>query len=172
MDQNETIAQFIQTWGTLGAQWGINRTMAQIHALMLVSPDPMSTDAIMERLTISRGNANSNIRQLVEWDLLRKELVPGDRKEYFKAEKDIWEVARRIAVNRRRRELDPMMNALKELQDEMPSSEHLDAVGRELSNAIDGILQMGEKAGSLMDLVLKLDGNNFFKLMIGRSPKK
>src|SRR6218665_640479 len=116
MKFDEAKKQFIQTWGTLGSEWGINRTMAQIHALLLISPDPVTTDAIMEELQISRGNANMNLRDLLGWNLIRKELMPADRKEYFAAEKDIWEVARRIATERKRREIEPVKNALSRLK--------------------------------------------------------
>ena len=95
MEFNEAKAQFIQTWGKLGSEWGINRTMAQVHAILLISPKAMSAEEIMAELSISRGNANMNIRDLINWNLVHKKLVPGDRKEYFTAEKDIWEVARR-----------------------------------------------------------------------------
>jgi hypothetical protein len=100
MQYEEGKRQFIQTWGKLGGEWGINRTMAQVHALLLISPRPLSTEQVMEELSISRGNANMNLRDLLDWNLVHKELVPGDRKEYFVAEKDIWEVAKRIARER------------------------------------------------------------------------
>ena len=113
----EAKAQFIQTWGSLGAQWGINRTMAQIHALLLISPDPLSADEIMAELNISRGNTNMNVRELINWGLVERVLRPGERREYFVAEKDIWKVATHIARERKRRELDPIMKVLGQLQE-------------------------------------------------------
>ena len=112
MNLEEAKEQFIQTWGTLGTTWGINRTMAQIHALLLISPDALSTEEIMEKLNVSRGNTNMNTRELIAWGLVHKELKSGDRKEYFAAQKDIWEVAQCIIRERKRRELDPMKKAL------------------------------------------------------------
>ncbi|MET7001091.1 GbsR/MarR family transcriptional regulator [Chitinophaga defluvii] len=113
----EAKAQFIQTWGSLGAQWGINRTMAQIHALLLISPDPLSADDIMEELNISRGNTNMNVRDLINWGLVEKVLIPGERREFFSAEKDIWKVSTLIARERKKRELDPIIKVLNQLQE-------------------------------------------------------
>jgi len=116
MEFNEAKAQFIQTWGKLGSEWGINRTMAQVHAILLISPIPLCTEDIMEQLSISRGNTNMNVRDLLNWTLIYKELIPGDRKEYFIAEKDIWEVARRIIRERKKREMEPVVRALNQLK--------------------------------------------------------
>ena len=90
MKLTESREKFINAWGTLATSWGINRTMAQVHALLLVSPDPLSTEEVMEELKISRGNANMNIRTLIDWGLLFKETKAGERKEFFRAEKDLW----------------------------------------------------------------------------------
>jgi DNA-binding transcriptional regulator GbsR (MarR family) len=116
MSYEEAKAKFIQTWGTLATQWGINRTMAQLHALLLIAPEPLSTEDVMEQLQISRGNANMNLRELIDWGLIFRHLKPGERREYFYAEKDIWKVARQVAKERRRREIKPVMEALNELQ--------------------------------------------------------
>src|SRR5271163_2942662 len=90
MQLAEAKAKFIADWGRFGTNWGINRTMAQIHALLLVSPDALSAEEVMEQLSISRGNANMNLRELMDWGLVQKVIVPGERKEFFSAEKDIW----------------------------------------------------------------------------------
>ncbi|MFN6074918.1 MAG: GbsR/MarR family transcriptional regulator, partial [Fluviicola sp.] len=116
MELQQAKNQFVQLWGNFGTQWGINRSMAQIHALLMVSEGPMSTDEIMEALQISRGNANMNIRDLVAWNLIYKETITGDRKEFFRAEKDMWEVAKRIVRERKRRELEPLQQQLAELK--------------------------------------------------------
>ena len=113
----EAKAEFINQWGILGSQWGINRTMAQVHALLLVAAQPLSTDDIMEQLNISRGNANMNIRELIDWQLVQKTLIAGDRKEYFTAEKDIWKVATQIIKERKKRELEPMLKLLDQLEE-------------------------------------------------------
>ncbi len=115
MNIAEAKQKFIEHWGILATQWGINRTMAQVHALMLITEKPLSTDDIMAELNISRGNANMNVRELMNWNLVRKTITQGDRKEYFAAEKDIWKVATYIMEQRKKRELDPMVKLLDEL---------------------------------------------------------
>ena len=109
--------KFIQSWGSLGSSWGINRTMAQIHALLLVSDEPLSAEDIMSGLQISRGNTNMNVRTLIDWGIVSKEFKVGERKEFFVADKDIWAVARQITRERRRRELEPLVDAIKDLKD-------------------------------------------------------
>lgn len=112
-DFKQTKADFIAQWGTLGSSWGINRTMAQIHAYLMLAVEPTDTNTIMEALKISRGNANSNLRDLVGWGLIRRTVYPGDRKEYFEAEKDVWTMFCIIARERKRREIEPALNLLK-----------------------------------------------------------
>ena len=96
MNYHEGKHKFIQAWGTLGSSWGINKVMAQIHALLLISPKSLTTDDIMEELKISRGNANMNIRALMDWGIVEKELIVGERKDHYRAGKDIWELARQV----------------------------------------------------------------------------
>ena len=80
--------KFIGHWGTLGSAWGVNKTMTQIHALLMVTDDPVTTDDLMERLSISRGNAHSNIKELVNWGIVKQVIIPGERKDYYTAEKE------------------------------------------------------------------------------------
>ena len=111
----EARAQFIHLWGVSGSSWGVSKTLAQVHALLLVSPAALSTEDIMEQLTISRGNASMTVRELIDWGLIYKELRPGERREYFVAEKDMLQVTRCIIRARKRRELDQMKRALDQL---------------------------------------------------------
>src|ERR1700742_1523 len=115
MDLAEGKLKFIEAWGKLGSEWGINRTMAQVHALLLISPEALTTEEVMEQLHISRGNANMTLRDLIDWGLVEKEHRTGERKEYFFAEKDTWIIARQVAQERKKRELDPMLKILNEL---------------------------------------------------------
>src|ERR1700754_5037599 len=96
MKLNEARQQFIASWCAFGTHWGINRTMAKIHALLFVSAEPLSAEDVMEELNISRGNANMNIRELINWGLVQRTLITGERREFFTAEKDIWKVVRQI----------------------------------------------------------------------------
>ena len=105
--------EFVTQWGIMGAQWGINRTMAQIHDLLMTAPDVMSTDEVMETLEISRGNAHTNLKDLVSWGLIRIVTKKGERKEFFEAEKDVWEIFRRVARERKRREIEPALETLR-----------------------------------------------------------
>jgi DNA-binding transcriptional regulator GbsR (MarR family) len=164
MELQEAKYQFTQTWGKLASEWGINRSMAQVHALLLVSAEPLSTEDIMEQLQISRGNANMNIRELMTWDLISKVLRPGDRKEYFEAEKDIWEVAKRVAKERKRREVEPLIKALAQI-----SKVEGDSKNKEIKAFKDTISNLTDFVGKMdqsMDTMLKADENWFFGTII------
>ena len=104
--------QFVAQWGALGTQWGINRTMAQIHALLMTTTEPLGTDEVMERLQISRGNAHTNLKELVAWGLIRVVVKKGERREFFEAEKDVWQIFTTAARERKRREIDPALGVL------------------------------------------------------------
>lgn len=116
MNLEEAKIKYIHTWGSLATSWGINKTMAQVHALLLVSTEPLSAEDIMEALKISRGNVNMNVRALIDWGIVRKEFVVGERKEFFVADKDIWELFKQITKERKKREIEPVLRVLEELQ--------------------------------------------------------
>lgn len=109
---------FIAQWGAMGSAWGINRTMAQVHALLMITPEPLSTDDVMAELKISRGNAHGNLRELIGWGLIRSVIRKGERKEYFEAEKDVWKMFCTIARERKRREIEPIIEVLERCQEE------------------------------------------------------
>ncbi len=111
---HEARDEFVSQWGVIGSAWGINRTMAQIHALLITATGPLSTDQVMEELKISRGNAHSNLRDLVSWGLVRSVVRKGERKEFFEAEKNVWKMFCTILRERRRRELRPALGVLKD----------------------------------------------------------
>ncbi len=108
--------EFITQWGAMGSAWGVNRTLAQIHALLMVSPEPLTTDQVMEELQISRGNAHTNLRELVDWGLLRSLYRKGERKELFQAEKDVWKMFCIITRERKKREIAPALETLQRCQ--------------------------------------------------------
>jgi len=157
MDFREGREKFIQSWGTLGSSWGINRTMAQIHALLLISPEALSAEDIMGELQISRGNANMNIRALIDWGLVYKELKPGERREFFVAEKDMWEVVKRIITERKKRELEPMLKLL----DDLSSVEVDSPEAQEFAEIVKEIKLFSSKADSTLDTLVKADSNWF-----------
>jgi DNA-binding transcriptional regulator GbsR (MarR family) len=115
MEYKEAKDKFINTWGSLGSLWGINKAMAQIQALLFITPKPLSMEDIMEELKISRGNTSMNLRQLMDWGIVTKELIAGERKEFFTTEKDVQELARIVAKERSRREIKPVIKVLAEV---------------------------------------------------------
>lgn len=103
---------FIALWGEMASRWGVPRTMAEAHALLFVHGDPLHAEAIMERLRISRGNASMTLRTLVEWGIITRHHARGDRREYFRAEQDVWKLFATVARARKRREIDPLVEGL------------------------------------------------------------
>jgi len=159
MKLTEAKAQFISSWGAFGTHWGINRTMAQIHALLLISPDPLTQDDIMEELNISRGNVNMNTRDLIDWGLVDRVLIPGERKEFFTAEKDIWKVATQIIKERKKRELDPMLKLLAQLENIEEGKK--DKEGRQFVDTVTGIRKFGNQADKMLEVMIKADESWF-----------
>lgn len=153
MEITEAKQRFIEHWGKMGTEWGINRCMAQIHALLLITPHPLCAEKIMEDLCISRGSVNINLRALIDWGLVEKKLKPGERKEYFMGEKDLWTVFKCIIENRRKRELEPLIHEMHELQQVNGDSKETE----EYLKIINGISRMTAKADSILDILMRLD---------------
>src|SRR5262245_39836564 len=131
--------QFVSQWGVIGSAWGVNRTMAQIHALLITAPTALSTDDIMEELKISRGNAHSNLRDLVSWGLVRSVVRKGERKEFIEAEKDVGTMFCIIVRERRRREIRPAQTVLRECLNRTKSlrGDEADAFNKHLKQLSD-----------------------------------
>lgn len=155
----EARTEFITKWGAFGSHWGINRTMAQVHALLLISADPLSQDDIMEQLNVSRGNANMNIRALMDWGLVERVIIPGERREFFVAEKDIWKVATQILRERKKREFDPMMRTVESLEN--IEGDKKDKNHKQFTETISSIKSFGRQADRMMDVMVKADENWF-----------
>ena len=164
MKLNEAKQQFISSWGAFGTHWGINRTMAQIHALLLISPDPLTQDDIMEGLNISRGNTNMNIRELINWGLVDRVILSGERKEFFTAEKDIWKVVRQIVKERKKRELDPMLKLLDQLED--VEGDKRDKHVKTFVDTVSGIKRLGLQADKTLDVMIKAEESWFVGAMM------
>ena len=107
------VERFILHWGDMGSQWGVNRSVSQIHALLYLSERPLTAEEIAASLGLARSNVSTSIRELMAWNLIRRVPVKGDRRDHFEAEADLWEIAMRIAAVRKERELDPAVDALK-----------------------------------------------------------
>lgn len=161
MKLQEAQKQFIQVWGALGTSWGINKAMAQIQAILLVSPEPLSTEEIMEKLNISRGNANMNLRALIDWGIVHKVYKTGERKDFFSSEKDIWDLARQVAAERKRRELDPVLKMLSQVSQVKDNQTKEVAEFKKMTRDIE---KFALKAASTLDLFAKADQHWFFGL--------
>ncbi len=125
VDQKLRVTQdlFIRRWGEMGQTWGINRTMAEIHALLYICGTPLCTDDVMERLNISRGNVSMSLRALCEWGIIRRLHKRGERREYFESLSDVWEIFSIIAAERKRREMDPVLETIRQCQQSLGESE-------------------------------------------------
>jgi len=145
--------RFIESWSTMAGAWGISRTMAQVHAMLYVTGEPKCTDDVMERLGISRGNASMSLRALLEWGVISRVEVAGDRKDYFQAEQDVWAMFRAIARQRIKREVSPLLESLAEIRELTPE------VGK-------------QGPGELRDLNRRLDEmQDFFEIVSELSQK-
>jgi DNA-binding transcriptional regulator GbsR (MarR family) len=141
----EARERFVGFWGEMASRWGINRTMAQIHALLYVSEEPLDTEAIMDRLGISRGNANMNLRALIDWRLVSKVHRRGSRRDYYEAEKDVWHITAQIIKKRERQEIQPVVELLQECRDRVvppKSQDALSAPERQFIERIDNLIEM------------------------------
>lgn len=110
--------RFVLHWGEMGSRWGVNRTVAQIHALLYLSPEPMPADVIAETLSVARSNVSNSLRELQGWGVVRVVHVLGDRRDHYEAMQDVWEMVRVIVDERKRREFDPTLAALRDLTEQ------------------------------------------------------
>ncbi|SHG27096.1 transcriptional regulator, ArsR family [Fodinibius roseus] len=144
----EALEQFVLLWGEMASAWGINKTMAQIHALLYAEADPLDTDTIMKQLDISRGNANMNLRNLLQWQLIRKVHFKGSRKDYYTAEKEVWNMVATIIRERQQREVAPIRQNLNECLQLFDDKEQLsgeEAAFRERIENFTEFLEMFER---------------------------
>lgn len=162
MDYKEAKHKYIQAWGTLGSSWGINRAMAQIHALLLVSTEPLSAEDVMNELQMSRGNVNMNLRALMDWGIVEKEHKVGERKEFFFAGKDVWELARQVSKERRRREIEPILKVLEQVQSVTGDSKDI----KQFKKVTGDLKDFSLKVDSVLDKFTKSDQNWFVKLLM------
>lgn len=163
MEYSEAKQKFIQAWGTLGSNWGINKAMAQIHALLLLATEPLSAEEIMEQLQMSRGNVNMNLRALMDWGIVKKEHKVGERKEFFTTGKDVWDLAKQVSKERRRREIEPILNVLEEVQ--KVSGDNKREVA-EFKKVTGDLFDFSVKVDSMIDKFIKSDQTWFYKLLM------
>ncbi len=163
MKYDEAKDRFIKAWGTLGSNWGINKAMAQIHALLLISTEPLSTEDIMEELQMSRGNVNMNLRALMDWGIVKKEHKVGERKEFFSTGKDVWELAKQVSRERRRREIEPILNVLAEVQNVTGDNKKEVA---EFKTVMKELFDFSYKVDGTIEKFIKSDQTWFYKLLM------
>lgn len=161
------VERFVLHWGDMGGQWGVNRSVSQIHALLYLSERPLTAEDIADRLGIARSNVSNSLKELLGWELIRRVPVRGDRREHFEAETDIWGIMRRIVAGRKAREFDPALAALrtciadidgdkrvtpvaaKRLKDMLAFTEALDGWYAQMltvpSSSLSGLIRLGSK---------------------------
>jgi DNA-binding transcriptional regulator GbsR (MarR family) len=162
MKLDEAKEKFIQTWGALGSNWGISKTMAQVHALLMISKSHLCTEEIMETLNISRGNTNMTVRTLIDWGLVYREVKTGDRREFFRGEKDIYKVGKQIVKIRREREVQPVINLLNSLQQLDEKNAETEAFIQQMKEISD----FTQRSDALVAKLVEADENWFGKVLM------
>jgi len=139
----DTLRDFVEAWGAMGSLWGINRSVARVHALLMASEDPLSLDEIAERLQMSKGNASMSLRDLRTFGVVRQVEAPGDRRDFYVTEPDVWTMFFRILSERKRREFDPARDAIRTLVEQAGATgsvrDRLEQMADLLSTA-DGVM--------------------------------
>lgn len=147
------IERFVVAWGEMGAVWGVNRSVSQIHALLYISDRALSAEEIAERLKLARSNVSTSLRELMSWSLIRRVSALGDRRDFYEAEADVFEMVRRIAANRKAREIDPAIAALRQC---LAAAEGDAQVSNEVRRRFKTMLDFTEGVSRSFDEVLQL----------------
>lgn len=161
MELSETSRKFILHWGEMGTRWGVNRTVAQIHALLYLAGKPLPADEIADTLTVARSNVSNSIRELQGWNLVKLVHVHGDRRDHFETSTNIWDLARTIVRERKEREIEPTMAMLQELL----ASPELMVDGVERAARIREMQVMLESLSAWSDEMLRLDTDTLTKVL-------
>jgi HTH-type transcriptional regulator, glycine betaine synthesis regulator len=163
--KSESFQNFIETWGSMGVLWGINRSMARVHAFILISEEPVDLDIIANELNISRGNASMCLKELRNLGIIHKINVSGDRRDFFKIEPDMWKMLFKIATERKKREFDPAVNSLRtliseaNLDNEILVKERLEQIEKILSTMerlTNVFLEDENKSKSMLELMKRI----------------
>ena len=142
MQLTPTMQKYILHWGEMGTRWGVNRTVAQIHALLFLVNTPQTAEDIAETLNVARSNVSNSLKELQSWGLIRVSHVMGDRRDHFLALQDVWEIFRVIIEERKRREIDPTLSVLRECAIEAEQDAALEAATRERMNKVLEFMEM------------------------------
>ncbi len=155
------VRSFVGHFGEMGSRWGINRTVGQIYALIFVAPAPLNAEQIAEALEFSRGNVSMGLKELQAWRLVSLRHVAGDRREYFEAPQDAWEIFQTLAEERRRREIEPTLSLLRNALLETPGNE-ADRIAQERMKGMHDLIEL---MTSWFDDVQRLDRQTLAQLM-------
>ena len=139
------IERFVLHWGEMGGQWGVNRSVSQIHALLYLSERPLTADEIADTLGLARSNVSNSVKELLGWNLIRRVPIRGDRRDHFEAVTDVWDVFLRIAAGRKEREIDPAVAVLKTCAADADRDAGVSVVARERLKAMLAFLEMMER---------------------------
>ncbi len=161
MKLSQTMQKFVLHWGEMGSRWGVNRTVAQIHALLYLAEEPLTADQITETLGVARSNVSTSLRELQSWGLVKTVHVFGDRRDHFESMKDVWDIFLVIVEERKRRELDPTLSTLRECvlegdQDNTPTP---------TQQRIEHTLEFLEQLTGWYEQMKRLDHATLVKLM-------
>lgn len=162
MKLTPAMERYVLHWGEMGARWGVNRSVAQIHALLYLTPKPITAEEISETLSIARSNVSTSLKELASWDLVDRVHVMGDRRERFAAEHDTWETLIRVVEGRKRREIDPTLTMLRDCAIEAANDGETDA---EVRARIDSMLEFLETLSVWYEQVNKLPRNTLLALV-------
>ncbi len=171
----------VMHFGEMGSRWGINRTVGQMYALLVLSSEPLTADQIAESLGFSRSNVSMGLKELQSWELVRLQHIPGDRKEYYSAPAEIWDIAKTLMEQRRKREIDPTLSTLRDLLMTKPAGaeeKYAQQRMQEMHDLIEmltkwtteiqrldaarlqKLLKLGNNLGKVLDIKDKLLGKN------------
>jgi DNA-binding transcriptional regulator GbsR (MarR family) len=173
IELNPTVKRFVLHWGEMGTRWGINRTVAQIHALLYLSERPLHAEEIAQALSVARSNVSGSLRELQGWGIVRVVHVLGDRRDHFESLSDVWEMFRIIVEERKRREVDPTISMLRScLQEPVGKDDkYVQARLAEMTEFFETMLSFYEDARHVPPKALR----QFVKMRAGMSlliPKK
>lgn len=162
MHLSPTMQKFILHWGEMGSRWGVNRTVAQIHALLYLSNEPLNAEDISETLGVARSNVSTSLKELQSWGLVKISHVLGDRRDYFDSHKDVWDIFFVIIEERKKREIDPTLTMLRECS---LDAENDADTPPETQARIQQTLDFLEQSTGWFDQIKKMERNTILKLL-------
>lgn len=170
MKLSPAVERYVLHWGEMGTRWGTNRTVAQIHALLYLSPEPLRADQIVEALSVARSNVSTSIRELQSYGMVRMTHVLGDRRDYFESVSDVWDLFRVIIDQRKQRELNPTLTMLRSVAEEVDNEADTDPVTKE---RIRNMLDFVETTSDWYEQIHEIPTSTLKKLMkLGRGITK